>query len=110
MIGFMVNNAPGGYLLGALMACVGGGLIYHLVREWRRVARRRAIARQHARFRHPATRYRMTRVVRAVGRAPVPGPRPAAERAAQLPGWTGGRVLLPTVERGSRVPQQRGGE
>ncbi|MFC0504276.1 hypothetical protein [Micromonospora costi] len=111
MIEFMVNHAPGSYVIGVVLLAVGGGLLWHVIGEQaraRRSTRRRAIARQQALTPHPAGRHRPVRVVRRVTRGVAPVPRPAPDSTGTLPGLDGAMRLTPTVGRADGIPGQRG--
>lgn len=122
MIGWVLGNPAGFYLIGAGCVLIGGALGWHISHEWRRVlarrrwslaqarrmraqARRWAIAQQQARMPHPS--HRGVRVLRPVVRASAPRPRPATEPCA-LPGLGSARMLLPVVSRAEEIPGQRG--
>lgn len=121
MIGFMVNNAPGSYLIGAVLLSVGAGLLWHVTHEQRRAraARRYALALQRAAHPHPAERtrtrrpgpatssHRPVRVIRPVVRGVAPVPRLAPDRTGALPGLDRAAELRPAVASVEAIPEQR---
>ncbi|MCX5066591.1 hypothetical protein OOJ91_11955 [Micromonospora lupini] len=112
MIAWLIRYAPGVYVIGGVAVAVGGGLLWHVAHEWRRVRvelrRAEAIARQDAVYRHPAHRRRHEpmRTIRTVVRAVAPRPRRAPDPGA-LPGLGSARMLLPVISRAEEIPGQR---